>query len=106
MTPEDLTQFVCVGCGKTLAEHRRADGRSISCRGVAAPPSPWMSAIACAAYLGLSLDSLYHAIRRRGLPASHIGRRLRFHKTYVDEWVDTGVDPRVHHQLRLARRAR
>jgi excisionase family DNA binding protein len=104
VTALDLEALICAACGRSIAEHRRDDGRSISCRGVApTASSPWMSANECAAYLGLSRDSLYQAIRRRGLPASRIGRRLRFHKTFVDEWVTTGVDPRATSRLRLAR---
>jgi len=64
--------------------------------------SPWMTARECAAYLGFSRRSLYQAVYRSGLPASHIGRRLRFHRQYVDQWVKDGVDPRAREQLRLA----
>ena len=68
-------------------------------------PSVWLTAEECALYLRYmpanptekqrknGLDCLYHAIRRLGLPASHMGgsRTLRFHRQYVDQWVQQGT---------------
>jgi hypothetical protein len=66
--------------------------------------SPWMTAAECAVYLRYvrpdgapDLDRLYHAKQRLGLPASHMGgsRTLRFHRQYVDEWVERGSTGRA-----------
>jgi predicted DNA-binding transcriptional regulator AlpA len=105
MRPEDLTRFVCVACGKTLADHRRADGRSIACRGVAPARIPDVLTLTqLCALLQLSVRTVYHHRRRHDHPAiTELPRftgHVRFSGAAVRDWLAG------HHTLRLARRAR
>lgn len=44
----------------------------------------WLTADQAAAYLGMSLRALYSAVERRQVPATRLGRRLRFNRGGLD----------------------
>ncbi len=50
------------------------------------PPSPgaWLTAREAARYLSMNLKAFYTAVERRQVPASRLGRRLRFHRDGLD----------------------
>ena len=55
---------------------------------------PWTSVEDLARHLGVTRDSIYRWIDRRGLPAHRIGRLWKFKISEVDEWVRAGgADP-------------
>jgi excisionase family DNA binding protein len=50
----------------------------------------WMNAETAARYLGMpSRRALYQAVRRGQIPGHRIGRRLRFSKAELDQWVSS-----------------
>ncbi|AMO94006.1 DNA binding, excisionase family domain protein [Collimonas fungivorans] len=51
---------------------------------------PWMSVEQIAEHLGVTRDSIYRWIDRKGLPAHRVGRLWKFQRTEVDEWVKAG----------------
>ena len=48
---------------------------------------PWVSVEQIAAHLGVTRDSIYRWIDRKGLPAHRVGRLWKFKIAEVDEWV-------------------
>lgn len=48
---------------------------------------PWVSADEIAAHLGVTKDSIYSWIAKRGMPAHRVGRLWKFQVTEVDAWV-------------------
>jgi len=54
----------------------------------------WVDVQEVAAHLGVTKDSIYRWIDKKGFPAHRAGRLLRFKLSEVDEWVrsDTGND--------------
>lgn len=50
----------------------------------------WLSISDISQYLGVSNDTVYKWIERKGLPAHKIGRLWKFKKEEVDEWVRSG----------------
>lgn len=59
----------------------------------------WLSVEEIAEHLGVTRDSVYRWIERKGLPAHRVGKLWKFKKVEVDEWVRSGdaseVDERV-----------
>lgn len=54
-----------------------------------APPDPLLTAEECAAYLKISLQTLYDwRYRGIGPPAHKVGKYLRFRLSEVDAWID------------------
>lgn len=51
---------------------------------------PWVSVDKIAEHLGVTRDSIYRWIDRKGLPAHRVGRLWKFQLTEVDEWVRAG----------------
>ena len=51
---------------------------------------PWVSVDQIAEHLGVTRDSIYRWISRRGLPAHRVGRLWKFQVSEVDEWVRAG----------------
>jgi excisionase family DNA binding protein len=51
---------------------------------------PWVSVEEVAAHLGVTKDSVYRWIDRRGLPARKVGRLWKFKLSQVDAWVEAG----------------
>jgi excisionase family DNA binding protein len=51
---------------------------------------PWVSVDQIAEHLGVTRDSIYRWISRRGLPVHRVGRLWKFQLSEVDEWVRTG----------------
>lgn len=47
----------------------------------------WRNVQEIAKYLGVSTDSVYRWVERRGLPVHRVGRLLRFKCSEVDQWV-------------------
>ena len=50
----------------------------------------WISVDEVAEHLGVSRDTIYRWIERRGLPAHRVGRFWKFQIVEVDEWVRSG----------------
>ncbi|ASK34557.1 transcriptional regulator [Alcanivorax sp. N3-2A] len=50
----------------------------------------WFSVEEIAEYLGVSKDTVYAWINKRGMPAHRIGRLWKFKTDEVDEWVRSG----------------
>lgn len=48
---------------------------------------PWVSADEIAAHLGVTKDSIYSWIAKRGMPAHRVGRLWKFQVSEVDAWV-------------------
>ena len=48
---------------------------------------PWVSVEQIAEHLGVTRDSIYRWIDRKGLPAHRVGRLWKFKASEVDEWV-------------------
>ena len=47
-----------------------------------------------AEYLKISKSTLYKLATEDKLPGQKIGKRWRFHKDAVDEWVKRGLEPK------------
>lgn len=50
----------------------------------------WVTVDDVATHLGVTRDSIYRWMTRKGLPAHQVGRRWRFRLSEVDEWVQSG----------------
>lgn len=50
----------------------------------------WLSVGEIAEYLGISKDSVYAWIEKKGLPGHRIGRLWKFKRSEVDDWVHKG----------------
>ena len=50
----------------------------------------WLSVEEIAEHLGVTRDSIYRWIERRGLPAHKVGKLWKFKKDEVDAWVRSG----------------
>ena len=48
---------------------------------------PWVSADVIAEHLGVTKDSIYAWIAKKGMPAHRVGRLWKFKVTEVDAWV-------------------
>lgn len=61
------------------------------------PSDEWLTAEAAARYLGMNRKAFYSAVQRRQVPASRLGRRLRFNRTGLDHLLarrqSRGVQP-------------
>jgi excisionase family DNA binding protein len=55
---------------------------------------PWVSVDELSRHLGVTKDSVYRWIERRGLPARKIGKLWKFKISEVDQWVRTGAGER------------
>ena len=51
---------------------------------------PWVSVEQIAAHLGVTKDSVYRWIDKKGLPAHRMGRLWKFKISQVDAWVEAG----------------
>ncbi len=47
----------------------------------------WLSVDEMSTHLGISRDTVYKWIDRKGMPAYRVGRLWKFKKDEVDEWV-------------------
>lgn len=50
----------------------------------------WLSVEEIAQYLGVSKDTVYTWITKRGMPAHRIGRLWKFKADEIDSWVKSG----------------
>ena len=50
----------------------------------------WLSVDDICAHLGISRDTVYKWIDRKGMPAHRVGRLWKFKKAEVDDWVRAG----------------
>jgi excisionase family DNA binding protein len=50
----------------------------------------WLSVEEIAEHLGVTKDSVYRWIEKRGLPAHKLGKLWKFKKDEVDAWVRSG----------------
>lgn len=59
-----------------------------------APPSPWLTLPAAAAYLGFTRDKLYKLSAARAVPVrkKRDGQGLLFHRDELDRWVETAYE--------------
>lgn len=51
-----------------------------------------MTIEALAAYLKISRSTLYKLVQSGRLPGQKVGKRWRFHKEAIDEWVKQGPE--------------
>lgn len=51
---------------------------------------PWVSVEQIAEHLGVTRDSIYRWINRKGMPAHRVGRLWKFQLSEIDEWVRAG----------------
>lgn len=51
---------------------------------------PWASVDQIAEHLGVTRDSIYRWIDRKGLPAHRVGRLWKFQVSEADDWVRAG----------------
>ena len=56
-----------------------------------AKTEPWVSVDELAQHLGVTKDSVYRWIERKGLPARKVGKLWKFKLSEVDEWVRKGA---------------
>lgn len=61
---------------------------------MAAKPDEIMTMDELALYLKISKSTLYKLAVESKLPGTKIGKRWRFHKDAIDQWVKHGVEPR------------
>ena len=52
----------------------------------------WVDVEEVATHIGVTKDSIYRWIERKGFPAHRAGRLLRFKLSVVDEWVRGGKE--------------
>ena len=54
----------------------------------------WVDVEAVASHLGVTKDTIYRWIDKKGFPAHRAGRLLRFKLSEIDDWVrlDTGEE--------------
>jgi|JI6StandDraft_1071083.scaffolds.fasta_scaffold189588_2 excisionase family DNA binding protein len=50
----------------------------------------WLSVEEIAEYLGISKDTVYGWISKKGMPAHRLGRFWKFQRVEVDTWVRSG----------------
>ena len=50
----------------------------------------WLSVDEICAHLGISRDTSYKWIDRKGMPAHRVGRLWKFKKAEIDDWVRAG----------------
>ena len=58
----------------------------------------WLSVEEIAEHLGVTKDSIYRWIEKRGLPAHKAGKLWKFKKDEVDSWVRAGQERQVDDQ--------
>jgi len=62
---------------------------------MAAPSDDIMTIEALAAYLKISRSTLYKLVQDRRLPGQKVGKRWRFHREAIDEWLKQHPEKRV-----------
>ena len=68
--------------------------RSETARDAAASqPSPWMSPIEAALYLGVALGTLRNWTSAKFVPHAKRGRTVRYHRDSLDAWLLRGACP-------------
>ena len=50
----------------------------------------WLSVDEIAEYLGVSRDTVYVGISKKGMPAHRVGRLWKFKRDEVDVWIRSG----------------
>lgn len=50
----------------------------------------WLSVVEIASYLGVTRDSIYRWVDNRNMPGHRVGRRWKFRRDEVDEWIRSG----------------
>lgn len=50
----------------------------------------WLSVDEIAVYLGITRDTIYRWIDSKNIPVHRLGRRWKFRKEEVDDWVKSG----------------
>lgn len=50
----------------------------------------WLSVEEIAEYLGISKDTVYAWISKKGMPAHRVGRFWKFKRIEIDTWVKSG----------------
>lgn len=50
----------------------------------------WLSVEEIATYLGVTRDSVYRWVDNKNMPGHRVGRRWKFRREEVDEWVRSG----------------
>lgn len=60
----------------------------------------WLSVDEVAEHLGVSKDTVYAWIAKRGMPAHKVGRLWKFQRVEVDTWVKDGGASEDEQQVR------
>ncbi len=60
----------------------------------------WRSVVEICQYLGVSNDTVYRWIDKRGMPAHRVGRLWKFKKEQVDTWIEAGGASTFEHKRR------
>ena len=68
-----------------IISHKYLTGRSIKME------NRWFSVDEMAKYLGVSNDTVYNWLYKRGMPGHHVGRLWKFKTAEVDKWVKSGT---------------
>lgn len=50
----------------------------------------WVTIDEVASHLGVTKDSIYRWVEKKGFPAHRVGRLFRFKLSEVDDWVKSG----------------
>jgi len=50
----------------------------------------WLSVDEIAEYLGVTRETIYAWLSKKGLPGHRVGRLWKFKRAEIDEWVRTG----------------
>jgi excisionase family DNA binding protein len=50
----------------------------------------WLSVDEIGEYLGVTRETIYAWLSKKGLPGHRVGRLWKFKRTEIDEWVRTG----------------
>ena len=57
---------------------------------ISATTDRWLSVEEIAEHLGISKDTVYAWIAKKGMPAHRVGRPWKFQRAEVDAWVKAG----------------
>jgi excisionase family DNA binding protein len=88
------TRPPCGGCADVATRLARIEGLLERLLADGAPvvssDAEWLTATQAARQLGMSLKALYAAVERRQVPATRLGRRLRFNRAGLDKLMQMG----------------
>jgi excisionase family DNA binding protein len=63
----------------------------------------WFSVEEIAHYLGVSTDTVYIWMNKRGMPGHRVGRLWKFKTSEVDDWVKSGTGRKTRKRVNVKR---